>query len=242
MGSGLGLSICKGIVEAHGGRIWAESDGVGQGAQFTFTLPVVEEAAPFHPQVQAQTGQRSQQRVRVLAVDDDPQELRYVRHVLSEAGYTVAGTGDPEEALRLMQEERPHLALLDLLLHGSDGIELMQEILRLAKIPVIFLSGYGNEEVVARALEMGADDYIVKPFSPTELAARIQAALRRRIVPEQAEPTEPYVRGNLTIDYSRRLVTLEGRPVQLTPTEYNLLTELSLHAGRVVSYEPAVRG
>ena len=236
MGSGLGLSICKGIVEAHGGRIWAESDGVGQGARFTFTLPAVEEAMPLHPQSQERTSRRGQLRVRVLAVDDDPQELRYVRHVLSEAGYTVTGTGDPEEALRLMQEERPHLALLDLLLPESDGIDLMQGILRIAKIPVIFLSGYGNEQVVARALEMGADDYIVKPFSPTELAARIQAALRRRTAPEQIEFSKPYVRGKLKIDYGRRLVTMEGRAVQVTPTEYNLLAELSIHAGRVVSY------
>ena len=104
-------------------------------------------------------------------------------------------------------------------------------------MPVIFLSAYGQDEVVARAFDLGAADYVVKPFSPTELAARIRAALRRRAAPELAQPSEPYVRGDLTVDYAQRRVTLAGRPVQLTAIEYGLLFELSANAGRVMTYD-----
>ena len=170
----------------------------------------------------------------MLVVDDDPNDLRYVRDTLVQAGYARLPTGDPEEALRLMEAERPQLALLDLMLPDSDGIELMQAILGVADVPVIFLSAYGREEQMARALEMGADDYVVKPFSPTELAARIKAALRRRTT---VEPSEPYVLGDLTVDFVQRRVTLAGRQVHLTPTEYGMLAELAAHAGRVVTHE-----
>ncbi|MCY3543348.1 MAG: response regulator [Chloroflexi bacterium] len=105
----------------------------------------------------------------------------------------------------------------------------MRDILDVADVPVIFLSAYGRDEVVARAFEMGAVDYVVKPFSPTELSARIRAALRRR---ETVEPSEPYVLGDLTIDYDQHMVTVAGRGVGLTPTEYRMLVELSSHAGR----------
>ena len=175
-GSGLGLAICKGIVEAHGGRIRAESDGPGLGARFTFTLPVVEATAPAPSSPQSWPASR--RKVRVLTVDDDPQALRYVRTVLNRAGYEPIATGDPEEVPRLMEEEKPHLVLLDLVLPGSDGIELMNDIRNISDVPVIFLSVYGQDETIARAFDMGADDYVVKPFSPTELAARIRAALR----------------------------------------------------------------
>ena len=174
--------------------------------------------------------------LRVLAVDDDPQTLRYVRDALTRAGYAPIVTGDPDDVPRLMQEERPHVVLLDLVLPGSDGIELMQGILDKTDVPVIFISVYGQDEVVARALDTGAADYIVKPFSPTELAARIRAALRKRVEPRSPEPSGHYSAGDLSIDYAERRVTLDGRPVELTATEYAVLYEFSVNAPRVLTH------
>ena len=238
-GSGLGLAICKGIVEAHGGRIRAESDGLGLGSRFTFTLPAVEEAGPVRSRRprSRQRQRKEREPTRILCVDDDPQTLRYVRDALTRAGYAPVVTGDPEEVPRLMAEEPPNLVLLDLVLPGSDGIELMQQIRETADVPVIFLSAYGQDEVVARAFDLGAADYVVKPFSPTELAARIRAALRKRAAPELAEPSRPYVRGELTIDYALRRVTVAGRTVALTIIEYRMLVELSANAGRPLTHE-----
>ena len=121
-----------------------------------------------------------------------------------------------------------------LMLPGTDGIELMKDILGAGDVPVIFVSAYGRDELIARAFDMGAVDYVVKPFSPTELAARIRAALRRRAA---SEPSEPYVLGDLTIDYAERRVTLAGRPLPLIAMEYRLLAELSANAGRLLTYE-----
>ena len=239
-GSGLGLAICKGLVEAHGGRIRAESGGVGLGTRFTFTIPVVHEAGPGAGSGFARSSSNAsrdgQERTRILVVDDDPQTLRYVRDALMGAGYVLLVTGDPREVSDLIKTEKPRLVLLDLMLPGTDGIELMEHVPELADLPVIFISGYGRDETIARAFEAGAVDYIVKPFSPTELTARVRAALRRR-----HEPPEPFLLRDLAIHYEARRVTVAGRPVQLTATEYELLRALSVNAGRILTYDSLLR-
>ncbi len=239
-GSGLGLAICKGLVEAHGGRIRAESGGAGLGTRFTFTLPVAEAAGTGAAAGLARGPSRppreERERTRILVVDDDPQTLRYVRDALTAAGYSPLVTGDPQEVSGLIKSKKPRLVLLDLILPGIDGIELMERVPEMADLPVLFISGYGRDETIARALEAGAVDYIVKPFSPTELTARVRAALRRR-----DEPPEPFRLGDLAIHYEERRVTVAGRPVHLTTTEYKLLCVLSVNAGRVMTYDSLLR-
>ena len=238
-GSGLALAICKGIVEAHGGRIRTERDRPGAGSRVTFTLPVAADPAragartpgPARPESQS----RAVQRTRVLVVDDDPLTLRYVRGVLSEAGFDVSVTGDPEQVAALLAGEQPDLVLLDLVLPGTDGIDLMQLLPELSKTPVIFISAYGRDQNVARALQAGAVDYVVKPFSPTELLARIETALRKRHWTDWDEPSEPYRHGGLVIEYPERRVTVDGREATLTDLEYRVLYELSIHPGRVLT-------
>ncbi len=237
-GAGLGLTICRGLVEAHGGRIWVESGGVGQGTRFTFTVPVAEEPDTVSERV-AMAGSRgapqTHEKTRVLVVDDDPQMLRYLRDALTGAGYATVVTGDADDVAGLVAQHKPGLVVLDLLLPGTDGIALMERVPQLSDVPVIFISAYGRDETIVRALDAGAADYIVKPFSPSELTARVRAALRRVAGPE------PFVLGELAIRYDRRHVSVAGEQVQLTPTEYELLRVLSVNAGRVVTHESLLR-
>ena len=233
--AGLGLAICKGLVEAHGGRIRAASGGSGQGTEVTFTLPVAEAAGDAAAAGRPPAPRQDPEQTPILVVDDDPQTLRFVRDALAGSGYAPLVTGDPKELSGMIRTEKPRLVLLDLLLPGADGIELMERVPELADLPVIFISGYGRDETIARALEAGAADYIVKPFSPTELTARIRAALRKRSAPE------PYLLGELAIHYEERRVSVAGRNVQLTATEYELLRVLSLNEGRVSTYESLLR-
>ena len=237
-GEGLGLAICKGIVEAHGGRIRAESRGEERGTRITFTIPeaaVVQESTSDAPAI------ASSDQVRILAVDDEPQVLWLLRNILSNQGYKSLGTGNPDEMMRLMETEHPHLVLLDLMLPGTSGFELMARIREVSEVPIIFLSANDQEENVVKALAMGADDYMIKPFSSTELLARVASSLRKRRGAGTTAPLQPFNVGDLDIDYADRSVTVSGRPVGLSATEYKLLFELSTNAGRVLTRDQILR-
>ena len=240
-GHGLGLAICRGIIEAHGGRIWASSEGAGRGTRFTFTLPVADPAARAMRFESASDTARSEcdrsEGERILIVDDDAQILRFARRALTTAGYRVQATGDPDRAADLINDGDPHLVLLNLVLPRVDGFELMQRIRDDSDVAVIILSGRGRGQDIARAFELGADDYVVKPFSSAELVARVQAALRKRARYQRTLPVELFSVGELTIDYVERTVTVGGQPAELTPTEFRLLCELAARAGRPVAYD-----
>ena len=166
-GAGLGLVICKGLVEAHGGRIQAESGGPGHGTRFTFTMPVTEQTRDSELVGAGRRPSSSHREprapARILVVDDDPQTLRYVRDALTASGYAPLVTGGDADLSHIIRTEKPHLVLLDLMLPGTDGIALMESVPELAELPVVFISGYGRDETIARALESGVGYRMPRP-------------------------------------------------------------------------------
>ena len=238
-GEGLGLAICKGIIEAHGGRIWAENRVEGPGTRITFTVPAATE--PVRESCDDAAEVTSSDQYRILAVDDEPQMLWLLRNILSDRGFKLIGTGNPDEVMRLLETDKPHLVLLDLMMPGTSGFELMGRIREVSDVPIIFVSANDQQENTVKALEMGADDYVIKPFSSTELLARIASSLRKRRAGGRATQRHPYRVGELTVDYEDRGVTVSGRPVNLSPTEYKLLFELSTNAGRVLTRDQILK-
>jgi len=168
----------------------------------------------------------------VLAVDDEAGILRLVKLELSQQGFRVVTAGSGEEALRVAEEQRPDIVLLDIVMPEMTGLEVMRKLREQSNAPVILVTAKDTDSDKVRGLELGADDYIVKPFSPDELGARIRAVLRRSL---GAGSTGRLVRaGDVEIDLDRRLVTRNGDPISLTRTEWLLLQHLAANAGKVM--------
>ncbi len=168
----------------------------------------------------------------ILAVDDEPGVLRLLRLELAEQGFRVITAPTGALALQMAEEQRPDLVLLDITMPEMNGLEVMRRLRERAKIPVLLVTARQGDADKVRGLEMGADDYIVKPFSADELGARVRAVLRR----SGGGPTAASVvrAGDLEVDLHRRLVTRAGDPVSLTRTEWLLLSHLAANAGRVM--------
>jgi two-component system, OmpR family, KDP operon response regulator KdpE len=170
---------------------------------------------------------------RVLIVDDEPQIRRALRVSLVSHGYQVQVAASGEEALDLAASAPPDVVILDLVLPGRTGLEVCRELRQWSPVPIIVLSARGQERDKVQALDLGADDYLTKPFGMDELLARIRVALRRAGGVSAAPVLES---GDLCLDQARRLVTLRGEPVHLTPTEYDVLRYLMANAGKVVTH------
>jgi DNA-binding response OmpR family regulator len=189
---------------------------------------------------------------KILIVEDDPVLRETLEYRLVQAGYTVAATQDGESALDLADDENPDLVLLDIMLPGIDGFEVCRVLRRTTTVPILMLTARTEEVDRVVGLEIGADDYVTKPFSMRELMARIKAQLRRaRIIREDVEETmreHPPVRmakplrfGDLIIDLNRAEVTREGEILALKPKEYELLVSLAQRKGQALSRDHLMR-
>ena len=171
----------------------------------------------------------------VLVIDDEPQMQRALRTILSAHNYRVSTAPTGEQGLALAAAEKPDVIILDLSLPDMDGIDVCTQLRQWTQIPIIILSVRSHEEEKIRALDRGADDYLVKPFSTGELLARLRVA-QRHLAKSQGEPETVIVSGDLTIDLVRHVVTRGGNEVKLTATEYRLLAYLATHANRVLTH------
>jgi two-component system KDP operon response regulator KdpE len=168
----------------------------------------------------------------VLAVDDEAGILRLIRLELSEQGFRVVVAADGEEAIRTFEQQRPDVVVLDIMLPDMSGLEVMRRLRERTNTPIILLTARDHDEDKVRGLELGADDYIVKPFNPQELTARVRAVMRRAVRESNGESI--VIAGDVEIDLDKRLVTKGGEPVALTRTEWMLLQHLASNAGRVM--------
>lgn len=237
-GTGLGLAICKALVEAHGGRIWVDAL-VEHGARICFSLP---RGAPEPAETTASAPLAGMIRTahaapHVLIVDDEHPVRQMLEGTLRNAGYVVGSVAEGQAALEYLASEQPDLVVLDLLLPGQDGFSVLQQVRDWSNVLVMMLTASHEPEKIVRGLQLGADDYLTKPFNMDELLARVGALLRRRS--GQVEPAAPAIfqAGPLVINWAQRSVEVNNQPVSLTPTEFRLLGFLAQHAGQVLTHE-----
>ena len=184
---------------------------------------------------------RETQGRKILVVDDEPRMCEAVSMNLELEGYQVVGASSGYEALRKLTTEIPDLIILDVMMPEMDGFETLREIRDISAVPVIMLTVKGEEMDRIRGLDLGADDYVTKPFSARELASRVKAVLRRTETPSPAPKTEVVIDDDLSIDFSRRRVVVRGKETHLRPTEYRLLYHLVSNAGHVLTHESLLR-
>lgn len=177
--------------------------------------------------------------VSVLVVDDEPPIRRFLRTSLAVQNYRVSEAEDGGSALDLLAREKPDLVILDLGLPDIDGIELIRRIRATSRVPVVVLSSRGDERAKVEALELGADDYLTKPFGMEELIARLRTALRHGFQQKGEAPV--FRSGDLTVDLVRRRVTVGENEVKLSPTEFAMLQLLVTHAGKVLTHQQILR-
>ncbi|MBI2185862.1 MAG: response regulator transcription factor [Acidobacteria bacterium] len=175
---------------------------------------------------------------KVLIVDDEPNIVSTLAPLLRTRGYEVSTAMSGRAALETVEREKPDLIVLDLGLPDVDGVEVCRTVRETMNVPIVVLSARGAEGDKVRALDLGADDYVTKPFGSEELLARIRAALRRREAPPASQPL---VRGGLVIDRERFRVVRDGEEVRLTPKEFELLTFLARHPGRVLTHQTILK-
>ena len=177
-------------------------------------------------------------REKIVVIEDEADILEVLHYNLKREGYLVVTSRDGEEGYAKVRRENPDLVLLDLMLPGLDGLEICKRLQSdpvTAPIPVIMVTAKGEERDVVLGLQLGADDYVTKPFSPKELVARVKAVLRRGPLREQRTPGERIARGDLVVDVGKHQVSVAGESVTLTATEMRLLHFLAAHPGRVFS-------
>ena len=176
-------------------------------------------------------------RHRILVVDDEPRMIRFIQMNLELEGYQVSQASNGFEALTKLRDDLPDLVILDVMMPDMDGFETLRLLREVSAVPVIMLTVKADEEDKVRGLELGADDYVTKPFSPKELSSRAKAVLRRTEMPAPVEKSVTKIDDYLQIDFDRRIVIAGGTEVKLRPTEYRLLYHLVNNAGRTMTHE-----
>jgi len=177
----------------------------------------------------------------ILVVDDEPHVVRLVKANLEPSGYRILTAADGEQALQAVEDESPDLVILDIMLPKMDGYEVCRRIREFSPVPVIMLTARSAEVDLVHGFDVGADDYLTKPFTAKELLVRVRAVLRRSKWPEEVLAHHGFKAGPIDIDFAGHKVTVDGQPVKLSPTEYRLLVYLASNAGRVILHRELLR-